>query len=417
MSVIDFENVTKTYRLGSRTSLREAITNALVGLAKRNGSLESQYINSLDDVSFQVHEGEVLGIIGANGAGKTTTLKLLSKVTFPTKGSISIKGRVSALIELGAGFHPDLSGLENIYLNASILGLKQKEINERLEQIVAFSGLKRFLDTPVKRYSSGMYARLAFSIAAHVDPDVLLVDEVLSVGDIIFQEKCFNRMKEIRDQGRAMVFVSHNMIAVQSICTRVIWLEKGKIKQEGLPGDVISGYLAEQYSDHREVLKLEEGENINNYSDGSIDVEDLLVLDEAGNPFDTVEGGVGFIVKLKLICKKPLQELDVKIYLTDKQRNRLLGGNLSEQIVFTERENLMGEVSIIGEFEKLPIRPNNYYLNVDILDGKQLVYRKLEIGPIVVWTKNSEQTPDRFEEFNLFDIDCNWKIQNENIPS
>ena len=411
MSIIHFENVTKTYRLGSRTSLREAITNALVGLAQRNGNVESQYINSLDDVSFQVREGEVLGIIGSNGAGKTTTLKLLSRVTFPTKGSISIKGRVSALIELGAGFHPDLSGMENIYLNASILGLKQKEIDERLEQIVAFSGLERFLDTPVKRYSSGMYARLAFSIAAHVDPDVLLVDEVLSVGDIIFQEKCFNRMKEIRDQGRAMVFVSHNMIAVQSICTRVIWLEKGKIRQEGLPGDVISGYLAEQYSDHKEIFKLEEGENINNYSDGSVEVEDLSVLDKEGKPFDTIGGGVGFIVKMELICKKPLQELEVKIYLTDKQRNRLLGGSLSDQILLAERKNLIGKVSVISEFEKLPVRSNNYYLNVDVLDDKELVYRKLEIGPIVVWSKNTERTPDRFEEFNLFDIDCNWQIQ------
>jgi len=410
MSIIQFEHVTKTYRLGSRTSLREAISSTLAGAVRRNGNIEHQYINSLDDVSFRVQEGEVLGIIGANGAGKTTTLKLLSKVTFPTKGSVSINGRVSALIELGAGFHPDLSGIENIYLNASILGLTKNDIDRRLEQIIEFSGLKRFLDTPVKRYSSRMYARLAFSIAAHVDPDVLLVDEVLSVGDVIFQEKCFRRMKEIRDQGRAMIFVSHNMISVQSICSRVMWLDKGKIKQEGSPGDVISSYLAEQYSDQRDIFKLEEGEDLNNYSDGSVELADLLILDIAGNPFETIEGGAGFIVKTELICKRPLKELEVKIYLTDKQRNRLLGGKLSDQVMLPARSNVMDKVTVIGEFEKLPTRPNNYFVNVDILENKKLICRKLEVGPIIVWSKN-QGLADRFEEFNLFDVNSHWRIQ------
>ena len=193
MAVIEFNHVTKTYRLGTRGGLRETLMNALSGLVRKESD-DKKFLNALDDVSFQVHEGEVLGIIGANGAGKTTALKILSRVTYPTTGSVSVNGRISALIELGAGFHPDLSGVENIYLNASILGLKQAEIDAKFDEIVAFSGLEKFLDTPVKRYSSGMYARLAFSVAAHVDPDVLLVDEVLSVGDAIFQEKCLNRM-------------------------------------------------------------------------------------------------------------------------------------------------------------------------------------------------------------------------------
>ncbi len=410
MSIVSFDHITKTYRLGSRTSLREAISNSFTDLTNRKGKSGAQYINSLDDVSFEIHEGEVLGLIGANGAGKTTALKLLSKVTFPTKGQICIGGRVSALIELGAGFHPDLSGIENIYLNASILGLKKAETDKKLEQIIEFSGLKGFLDTPVKRYSSGMYARLAFSIAAHVDPDVLLVDEVLSVGDAIFQEKCFKRMKEIRDQGRVMIFVSHNMISVQSICTRVIWLEKGKIRRIGSPADVISGYLAEQYSGYNDIFKLQDGENLHNYSNGSVELDELMILDENGNRFGTINGGSGFNVKMKLICKKAIQELEVKIYITDKQRNRLFGGNLSDQITVLERTNINGELNIVSKFDMLPLRPDNYFLNVDVLNDGNLIYRKLEFGPIIVWSKNNALMPERFEEFNLFNVNCDWQL-------
>lgn len=411
MTVIDFEHVTKIYRLGTKTSLREALSNVLTGWFRRNDHFEHRYVKSLDDVSFRVSEGEVLGIIGANGAGKTTTLKLLSKVTYPTKGRISINGRVSALIELGAGFHPDLSGMENIYLNASILGLKSAEVDDRLEQIVEFSGLEKFLDTPVKRYSSGMYARLAFSVAAHVDPDVLLVDEVLSVGDIVFQEKCLQRMKEIRDQGRAMIFVSHNMISVQNICSRVIWLDRGRIKQEGAPGDVISSYLADQYADQSNILELEEGEDISSYSDGSVEIYELSILDKSGYSFETIEGGESLTIKMGLALTKSIQELEVKIYLTDKQRNRLLGGKLSNRVMLSERSNLTGKVVITSEIEKLPVRPNNYYLNLDILDKNRLVYRKLEIGPIIVWSKDQTLMADRFEEFNLFDVRSDWQIQ------
>jgi lipopolysaccharide transport system ATP-binding protein len=328
MAAIGFDHVTKTYRLGSGNGLRETLMNAVYGLARGERD-DRKLLNAIDDVSFEVQEGEVLGLIGANGAGKTTALKILSRVTYPTTGRVYVRGRTSALIELGAGFHPDLSGAENIYLNASILGLKKAEVDAKYDAIVAFSGLDRFLDTPLKRYSSGMYARLAFSVAAHVDPDVLLIDEVLSVGDVLFQEKCLNRMHEIREKGTTMVFVSHNMIAVQNVCSRVIWLDHGKVRAVGEPEEVISKYLHDQYYGKQNVLDLEEGEPLFHYDEESIAVEDIRILDEAGEPFQTIAGGAGVRVEVHYETERQLNSPNIEIYLTDRQHHRLTGAGFS----------------------------------------------------------------------------------------
>ena len=198
---------------------------------------------ALKDISLSVGRGEALGIIGHNGAGKSTILKLLSGLLKPTNGTIEVNGSLSALIEVGAGFHPDLTGRENIYLNGAILGLSRAEVTRKFDQIVEFSGLAEFLDTPVKRYSTGMYARLGFSVAAHVDPDILIVDEVLSVGDYLFQKTCMERMKEIVDRGSAIVFVSHNLDAVASFCNRAILLDHGRVAAEGTPETSITAYM------------------------------------------------------------------------------------------------------------------------------------------------------------------------------
>jgi len=244
LAVIDFEHVSKAYRLGaSRMSMREALAQLPRKLFSRNGAQADDHMFlALDDVSFQVEAGEVLGIIGHNGAGKSTILKLLSRVAFPTRGHIHTRGRMAALIELGAGFHPDLSGRENIYLNGSILGLKRTEIEARFSDIVEFSELGTFIDTPVKRYSSGMYVRLAFAVAAHVTADILLVDEVLSVGDMSFQRKCLAKMAELRDSGVTIVYISHNMWSVSNFCGRALLLRRGKIAAEGATDDVIQRY-------------------------------------------------------------------------------------------------------------------------------------------------------------------------------
>ncbi len=204
----------------------------------------SDYVWALNDINFEVQRGEVLGIIGKNGAGKSTLLKLLSKVTSPTTGSIKYNGRIASLLEVGTGFHPELTGRENIYLNGAILGMTKKEITAKIDEIINFSGVERYIDTPVKRYSSGMYVRLAFAVAAHLESDILIVDEVLAVGDAEFQKKCMGKMKDISGgQGRTVIFVSHNMAAVETLCSRVISLKNGTIIGNGLPTKVISDYL------------------------------------------------------------------------------------------------------------------------------------------------------------------------------
>ena len=197
----------------------------------------------MDDISFTVNKGEAIGLIGHNGCGKSTTLKMLSKILYPDKGSIRVNGRVSSLIELGAGFHPDMSGRENIYINASIFGLTKKEIDRRLDDIIAFSELEEFIDNPVRTYSSGMYMRLAFSVAINVDADVLLIDEILAVGDAAFQSKCFKRLKEIKENGATIVIVSHAMRQIEQICDRAIWIHKGRVRAQGVPRDINSQYM------------------------------------------------------------------------------------------------------------------------------------------------------------------------------
>jgi lipopolysaccharide transport system ATP-binding protein len=221
-------------------------------LAAENGS--SDVIWALRDVSFEVEEGIVLGIIGRNGAGKSTLLKILSRITDPSRGDVKIYGRVSSLLEVGTGFHPELTGRENIYLNGAILGMRKSEIHRKFNEIVDFAEIEKFIDTPVKRYSSGMYVRLAFAVAAHLDPEVLLIDEVLAVGDAQFQKKCLGKMKDVSTRGRTVLFISHNMRAVQHLCNRAIWLNEGMTMADGTSQSVIEKYLrctlqAEEVSD------------------------------------------------------------------------------------------------------------------------------------------------------------------------
>lgn len=244
---VRFEHVSKQYRLGAgAASLREALPNALSRLIGRSTSRSGnrRTIWALQDVCFKLPRGEAMGIVGPNGAGKTTVLKLLSSITQPTKGTLTVDGRVAALIELGAGFHPDLTGKENLYLNAAILGISREEMVAKLESILDFSGLRDFMDTPVKRYSSGMYVRLGFSVAAHVEPDILLVDEVLAVGDASFQRKCIERIGHLREQGTTILFVSHNTNLVRSVCDKGLFLLNGRVQMFGSVVDVIEAYGA-----------------------------------------------------------------------------------------------------------------------------------------------------------------------------
>jgi lipopolysaccharide transport system ATP-binding protein len=242
---LELDHVYKKFKKGEiYDSLRDLIP-ALSGrmFKSSNENLEKREFWATNDVSFQVRRGEAFGIIGSNGAGKSTILKLLSGIMKPNKGRIVVNGKLSALIEVGAGFHPDLTGRENVFLNGTILGMKREEIKAKLDSIIEFSGLEDFIDTPVKRYSSGMYARLGFSVAAHVDPDILLIDEVLSVGDYQFQRKCMEKMRSVIQNGATVIFISHNLKAISELCTRIVLLDHGRVLKEGPTDEVIRTYM------------------------------------------------------------------------------------------------------------------------------------------------------------------------------
>ncbi len=265
---IKVENVSKCYRIGVKEDTHDNIGGAILNFIKsplknyrkyrslyrfddidrnpdsRSGTNSSDVIWALRNITFEVKQGEVVGIIGRNGAGKSTLLKVLSRITNPTTGRAQIQGRVSSLLEVGTGFHPELTGRENIYLNGTILGMRKKELERKFDEIVDFSGVEKFIDTPVKRYSSGMAVRLAFSVAAHLEPEILIIDEVLAVGDARFQKKCLDKMQDVGQEGRTVLFVSHNVPAVTRLCERVILFDEGRILQDGLSSKVVGTYLS-----------------------------------------------------------------------------------------------------------------------------------------------------------------------------
>lgn len=251
--VIKINNIGKKYVLGQNVSyqtIRESFLEFFKNISHKKSSNNNNEFWALKNISFSVNQGDLIGIIGRNGAGKSTLLKIISRITLPTEGSISVKGRIASLLEVGTGFHPELTGRENIFLSGSILGMKREEIEERFNSIVEFSELERFIETPVKRYSSGMYVRLAFAVAAHLDPDILLVDEVLAVGDVNFQKKCLGKMEGLGKGGKTVLFVSHNIGAITQLTTRCLWIDNGSVRENGPTNQVVSHYLAEGYKNN-----------------------------------------------------------------------------------------------------------------------------------------------------------------------
>jgi lipopolysaccharide transport system ATP-binding protein len=305
-TAIRMEHVYKKFRKGDvYNSLRDLLP-ALTGRMFRQEELtegDAREFWAVQDLSFEVKAGESFGIIGHNGAGKSTALKMLSRIMKPTKGRMVVNGRLSALIEVSAGFHADLTGRENIFLNGTILGMSRREIQSKLDQIIAFSGIEEFIDTPVKRYSSGMYARLGFSVAAHVDPDVLIVDEVLSVGDSLFQQKCVERMQEVLHSGAAVLFVSHNLKTVADFCDRCLLLDKGRTVTIGTPQEVISTYL-----------QRSSGERTKSSSSGPVTISSFTVRDEAGQTMQFRPGQKAW-VDVELTANTSCKKVSVTLYM------------------------------------------------------------------------------------------------------
>jgi ABC-2 type transport system ATP-binding protein/lipopolysaccharide transport system ATP-binding protein len=315
MNAIEVDRVSKRYLLGEDRpgrSLREAITSSLGHLANGRQRLARDEIWSLKDVSLTVAEGEAVGVIGRNGAGKTTLLKVLSRITEPTSGVARTRGRVTSLLEVGTGFHPELTGRENVYLNGAILGMGRKEIDRRFDEIASFAGVERFIDTPVKRYSSGMYLRLAFSVAAHLEPDIMVVDEVLAVGDAEFQSRSLGLMETGEREGRTVVFVSHNLDAISRLCSRAIWIEEGQIAAEGATGDVVEAYLSAQVSQAARTGAVSDPQ-------GFVVLRDVRVVDSTGRPFEFIGRDEPFSVETRFSVRHPVPGLNVAIYIATRR--------------------------------------------------------------------------------------------------
>ena len=336
--IISVENLSKRYIIGhqhlkGKRTFREAIVQSVNSLGSRFKHSFSGNINpgssleefwALRDINFEVEEGDRVGIIGRNGAGKSTLLKVLSRITEPTTGRIVLNGRVASLLEVGTGFNGELTGRENIFLNGAILGMKREEIRRKFDEIVDFSGVEKFLDTPVKRYSSGMYVRLAFAVAAHLEPEILVVDEVLAVGDAEFQKKCLGKMQDVSQKGgRTVIFVSHNMAAIESLCRKVILLEKGRIIFNGPTKEGISYYLNHSFISASQV-SLEN--RIDRMGNGKVKFTDFKIMNEKNEYVDNLLSGGTYTIELtyRNFSKTPFTNVKVCLEIIDDRENRLL---------------------------------------------------------------------------------------------
>lgn len=379
--IIKVNNLSKRYRIGAKEqgykTFREAIVEGISAPIRNLAKLrrltefkdnpssndEEDVIWALKDVSFEVNEGEVLGIIGRNGAGKTTILKVLSRITEPTSGSAEIHGRVSSLLEVGTGFHPELTGRENIFLNGAVLGMRKREIKEKFNEIVSFSGIEKFIDTPVKRYSSGMYVRLAFAVAAHLEPEILLIDEVLAVGDVQFQKKCLGKMKDVASGGRTVLFVSHNMQSINSLCNRAILLENGRIAYSGSTMETINKYLKEGKNRKNEKLEWIAPEKELPFSD-VVKIKRYYIQDEEGNiPNGQLFNSKKYNVVIEVDLKQKDPRLIFMVGYYDKNNTLIFVTDIHDTGDFDIKKLKTGEIKL-----SVPVPVDIFYNGVYLIE-------------------------------------------------
>ncbi|MCG8553306.1 MAG: ABC transporter ATP-binding protein [Desulfobacterales bacterium] len=421
-NIINAENLGKQYRrhhggLFANASLKESFTafadrlrqsmNSAPLEQKRNESQKPESFWALKDLSFKVPQGERLGLIGRNGAGKSTLLKILSRITWPTTGEVTINGRVSSLLEVGTGFHPELTGRENIYLNGAVLGMNRAEIKRKFDEIVWFAEVEKFLDTPAKRYSSGMYLRLAFAVAAHLEPDILLVDEVLAVGDASFRKKCLGKMKDVGKEGRTIIMVSHSMAAIENLCTRVLVLDKGQKKMEGAPARMIRGYL-NSFDDQDKALSIEQWDD--RRGTGHVRIYSFGLLDHERRPVNTLVSGREYIFRFGYKAEiDKVKSIDFSFTVSDRNgrvlfRNRTIESGLDLPAMFCPKGYLDCRIPRLGltrgrytfgftmivdgaESDHLPGAQGLYF---DVMDGDFFGTSQIsDLAPVIVdhkWT-------------------------------
>lgn len=361
--VLEMHDVSKRYRISRQRarSFLEVFVEAFRPAQKRT----KREIWALRDVTFGVARGETIGLIGANGAGKSTVLKLIAGVLQPTSGTILARGRVSSLLELGAGFHPDLTGRDNVFLYGSLLGLSRQEMAQRFDHIVAFSGIGGVIDMPVKRYSSGMYLRLAFSVAIHVEPEVLLVDEILAVGDQSFQERCLERVKQLQDQGVTIVFVSHNMESVLQTCTRALWMDQGRVRVDGTAEKVVGWYLDEMSKRDSSLAHLEEKKGVR-WGTKDVEITAVTLLDAAGRPCDVVATGDPLHLRIDFVAHTPVEHPVFGLAIYRNDGIHVNGPNTRMAGIDVARIEGAGFVEY--QVDTVPLLPGDYSVSVSAHD-------------------------------------------------
>jgi lipopolysaccharide transport system ATP-binding protein len=371
LSVIDCRNLSKRYSVTSAAgntvcgyrTLRDEITARISSLFRGAPCrARAEDFWALRDVCFQIRPGEVVGVIGRNGAGKSTLLKILSRITKPTHGCVALRGRVGSLLEVGTGFHPELTGRENIYLNGAVLGMRRHEIAAKFERIVEFAEIGPFLDTPVKRYSSGMYVRLAFAVAAHLEPEILIVDEVLAVGDMAFQRKCMGRMREVGRSGCTVLFVSHNMAAIESLCTRAMLLDGGRLAAEGAVPDITAEYRRRVTGSNENVGVLLSDRREPDRKQRVF--QSVVLLNEDGEPTNFIPLGSLFHVRLALESTTSIRDPAVTIGIDDTMGQRLL--SLVTPLSRTVVERVDGRCVIECRVDRFPLAPGEYWLKLGL---------------------------------------------------
>ncbi len=376
---ITIENLGKRYTIGHQRAKGDGMRHAIEGAMRaplawlrsgRQKKLQQVDFWALKDVSFQIKQGEVVGIIGRNGAGKSTLLKILSRITVPTEGRIRIDGRIASLLEVGTGFHQELTGRENIFLNGAILGMTRAEIIRKFDEIVEFSGIEEFLDTPVKRYSSGMYVRLAFAVAAHLEPEILIVDEVLAVGDAAFQKKCLGKMGSFAQSGRTVLFVSHNMEAVRTLCQRGVWLKDGRLHKDGKADEIIEDYFNS--------ISNELSFSCAN-PDYGLTIQKVVLKNDRGEESSQFRPGEDLIVEINYDAQKRLEQPYVTLGVQGINgscftANMLLDGHRPEA--------LAGTGKLACRFKALPLFPQSYSVKMSVRtkNGNDMIVNYQEVA-------------------------------------
>jgi ABC-type polysaccharide/polyol phosphate transport system ATPase subunit len=351
---------------------------------------------ALKGVSFDVRYGETFGIIGSNGSGKSTMLKCLAGILFPEKGSVTSHGRLAALLELGAGFHPELTGVENIYLNGAILGMSKKEIGRRFDDIVSFAGLEQFIDTPVKNYSSGMTIRLGFAIAANVEPEILLIDEVLSVGDESFQRRCMEKIEQFRKDGRTIIFVSHGLAQVEQLCERAAWIEYGELKMLGDAVEVVQTYTGASHD-----ARIEPDELGARWGSGEVQITSIALLDEHRNPVQVVESGKPATIRIEYTAHTLVEDIVIGVSVHHLHGQLMVGTNTRRRGITIDR--VQGSSSIEFRLDRFPLLEGVYDLTANVTDST-------EVHPYDFWDKRVRFEVDQsgIYDFGSVVADGSW---------